>query len=562
MTSGLLEHAKGNYKSEWDGPITNMADLPPVPDYEEIMIWDTKKPGARSGGDEEEDMNPENGAMGDFNHPDFFEQVGDGNFEGDRTTGLGGTENSRPLARIVGGNVAKPFSHPWQVRVRACSGFACTRMCGGTLVSSNAIVTASHCIPPYANSGIITLGAHEYFNERAVNVTIDSIHSHPGWDKQKRTNDICVIILSEHIEFNNKIQPACLPNKDHCFPAGTACVASGWGYIKEGGPRSSLLREVAVRIMESDHCNRADYYNGRIFQGMLCAGYNEGERDACTGDSGGPLVCPLQNGKWVLAGVTSWGVGCARHKRPGVYTDVRQFSDWIAGIIHDYPDVIGGCATRGINGYGFGGNWQWGMSMPHKPVSWKLYDSSSSPLAQVSSAVATPDLDSINDLWNSLPTGQTDEKKPSKEVYKPTMKPKPKPTYKPKPKPTKTYKPKPQPKPTYKPKPQYETAAQPESGSYDACKGMSGKLLKKCKKKLKKSKASAYSGNSDKKAKKDKKKKKKAYKALFEGLTKAEKKASKRAELGEEAGDRDASYDVDASMEDGDNGLFAGWDMQ
>lgn len=57
-------------------------------------------------------------------------------------------------------------------------------MCGGTLVSSNAIVTASHCIPPYANSGIITLGAHEYFNERAVNVTIDSIHSHPGMFKQ------------------------------------------------------------------------------------------------------------------------------------------------------------------------------------------------------------------------------------------------------------------------------------------------------------------------------------------------------------------------------------------
>jgi len=53
-------------------------------------------------------------------------------------------------------------------------------MCGGTLVSDNAIVTASHCIPPYANSGIITLGAHEYFNQRAINITIESIHQHPG----------------------------------------------------------------------------------------------------------------------------------------------------------------------------------------------------------------------------------------------------------------------------------------------------------------------------------------------------------------------------------------------
>jgi len=390
-------------------------------------------------------------------------------------------------------------------------------------VSSNAIVTASHCIPPYANSGIITLGAHEYFNARALNVTILSIHQHPGWDKSKRTNDIAVIKLAEHVEFTNKIQPACLPNKDHCFPEGTACVASGWGYIKEGGPRSSLLREVAVRLMKSEHCNRADYYNGRILGGMLCAGYNAGERDACTGDSGGPLVCPLQNGKWVLVGATSWGVGCARHKRPGVYSDVRQFSDWIASIIHEYPDVVGTCATKGISGFGVGGNYGWGMTVPKRPPGHMIYDSSGSPMAAVSSAIVTPDLASINDLWNSLasPTSAP-EKKPTKEVVKPTMAPKPKP-----------------------------------AASSNPCAGLTGKVLKKCKKKQKKK----AMGGGSKKAKKDRKKKKKELKALFDGMTKAEKKAAKKANE-EETAMREAGYEVDSSMEEDDNILFGGWDMQ
>ena len=84
------------------------------------------------------------------------------------------------LARIVGGAVANPFSHPWQVRVRACSGHACTRMCGGTLVSSRHVVTASHCIPPYGQTGIITLGAHEYFGPEARNVSVETITQHPG----------------------------------------------------------------------------------------------------------------------------------------------------------------------------------------------------------------------------------------------------------------------------------------------------------------------------------------------------------------------------------------------
>jgi len=58
---------------------------------------------------------------------------------------------------------------------------------------------------------------------------------------------------------------------------------------------------------------------------MICAGnVAEGGVDACQGDSGGPLVANDQ-----LIGIVSWGVGCARPKLPGVYTEVAYYSDWI-----------------------------------------------------------------------------------------------------------------------------------------------------------------------------------------------------------------------------------------
>jgi len=544
MTPNILHQViGGGYKAEWDSAV----ELPDVPDYEETMIWD---PARRRRDDTDDSFNGPDAMVGDFENPDFWETPEGGSFGGDRTSGGSDDDMSGApsIARIVGGKVAQPFSYPWMVRVRACSGYACTRMCGGTLVSDRAIVTASHCIPPYAQQGLITLGAHEYYNTRALNVTIQSIHQHPGWNKQTRINDIAVIILGESVAFSNKVQPACLPNKDHCFASGTACIATGWGYIKEGGPRSSLLREVPVRMMDNKHCNSADYYNGRIKDGMLCAGYNEGQRDACTGDSGGPLVCPIDTNmgtRWVLAGVTSWGVGCARFQRPGVYSNVAQFSDWIGSIIRQYPSVVGQCKPTG-NGYGYDGDWSWTGQAPSRKPQSKLFFSNGNSFGADGASTAQKPAAAAKPVSWPVPSAAPATQAP-KPFFPATAPPPPAPV---------------------DPFAMLEQALA-ESGEKGAnkCDGMSGKALKKCKKgssgkPAKQDKQNKKNAKAAKKqAKKEKKDKKKNKSMAFEGLSKKEAKKLKKQQAEEEEASRSDGVTFDsADSATDDNQMFAGWD--
>ncbi|KAK2097385.1 Testisin [Saguinus oedipus] len=100
-------------------------------------------------------------------------------------------------------------------------------------------------------------------------------------------------------------------------------------------PHPHTLQEVQVAIINNTMCYhlflKSDFRTN-VFGDMICAGDAQGGKDSCFGDSGGPLACD-KNGMWYQVGVVSWGVGCGRPNRPGVYTNISQHFGWIQRLM-------------------------------------------------------------------------------------------------------------------------------------------------------------------------------------------------------------------------------------
>ena len=147
------------------------------------------------------------------------------------------------------------------------------------------------------------------------------------------------------MKFTKKISPVCLPPPDlesHWRPHSSYFVVTGWGKTENGWP--DVPMEVNLPYSSVEEC-RSDYGERFNATSEFCVGYAAGAKDSCQGDSGGPLSFKRQ-GKWVLAGVVSWGEGCARPGARGVYTKVSHFLPYIRDAtcrLSRFSDQISGC---------------------------------------------------------------------------------------------------------------------------------------------------------------------------------------------------------------------------
>ncbi|XP_072864129.1 chymotrypsin-C [Chlorocebus sabaeus] len=235
-------------------------------------------------------------------------------------------------ARVVGGETAQPHSWPWQISLQYLKNNTWWHTCGGTLIASNFVLTAAHCI---SNNRIyrVALGKHNLEvedEEGSLIVDVDTIYVHEKWISLLVLNDIALIKLAEHVELSDTIQVACLPEKDSLLPNDYPCYVTGWGRLWTNGPIADELQQGLQRVVDHATCSRIDWWGFRVRKTMVCAG-GDGVISACNGDSGGPLNCQLENGSWEVFGIVSFGSsqGCNTRKKPVVYTRVSAYIDWI-----------------------------------------------------------------------------------------------------------------------------------------------------------------------------------------------------------------------------------------
>ena len=232
--------------------------------------------------------------------------------------------------KIVGGTLVDPAQSPATHIVNIAG------QCAGSVIASKWILTAAHCAPIFGK--FVTAGSVDLKSKERFKLEIKKGHIHPEYNEKTYTHDIALIELKYPIHFENMgITPIELLTpeleKEGLILPGAVGTLMGWGATREGGKFSNLLLKVEVPIITHEMANMPNAYNGKVDETMLPTGFESGGKDSCQGDSGGPLTVMGPEGKTILAGVISWGWGCAKPRYFGVSSNVARSYDWIEKMV-------------------------------------------------------------------------------------------------------------------------------------------------------------------------------------------------------------------------------------
>lgn len=242
--------------------------------------------------------------------------------------------------RIVGGEPAAAGVWPWMVSLQdPASG----HFCGGSLIASDLVVTAAHCVTDFfgdvvaPSSMTAVLGLQKLSSNTGERFSIAEIVVHPNFNPFTLDSDIAVLVL-DHASSATPI-PYVRNADQSLFAPGQPATVIGWGQLDSNDfSLPDELQQVTVPFVSNEVANDPAAYDGQVTDNMLAAGVPEGGIDSCYGDSGGPLMVRDAGGKYRLAGVVSWGNDCGQPGYPGIYTRVANFAPWLDGFFLGGPD--------------------------------------------------------------------------------------------------------------------------------------------------------------------------------------------------------------------------------
>lgn len=255
-----------------------------------------------------------------------------------------GAERYKPkksMARIVGGSKADTGAWPWMASLVSGPDNYNDQVCGAALIDPKWVITAAHCAnePPYQ----VLMGV-DNLSETGVRLNVKNTYIHSEYFN---SNGMVVpdIALLE-LETAATQTPISLYRGTDTLEGVTATII-GWGTTVEDPPSFPHdLMEAQVPIVSNDTCNVP--YGGIITDYEFCAGFEDGRVDTCQGDSGGPVMI-LDGGTWKLAGIVSWGEGCAQPTYYGVYTRITSLLDWIDATMNPVPGDYNSNGVLGLD---------------------------------------------------------------------------------------------------------------------------------------------------------------------------------------------------------------------